>query len=140
MPVYLCQAGADKKDPWRYGIHVYEKPFSMEDFSSPVHDDLALAVASDEPEILNKGLAGRAIRRVRHAEICIVDDVCVAYQRYWLRLRWPGSKGGFAGYIAMQRVDAGAEHPTGTPCCSLRVFCGDPYKYSHFSCRYSYGR
>jgi hypothetical protein len=49
--------------------------------------------------------AGHPIRRVRHAEIVLVDDVCVAYQRYWLRLRWPGHKGGFAGYIAMGSVD-----------------------------------
>lgn len=46
------------------------------------------------------------IRRVRHSEILIVDDVCIQYSRYWLRLRWPGRKGGFAGYIAMGRVDA----------------------------------
>lgn len=44
------------------------------------------------------------IRRVRHAEVVLVDDVCIAYDRYWLRLRWPGTKGGFAGYIAMGRV------------------------------------
>jgi hypothetical protein len=39
------------------------------------------------------------IRRLRHAEIIIVDDVCLLYSRYWLRLRWPGRRGGFAGYI-----------------------------------------
>jgi len=61
------------------------------------------------------------IRRVRHAEIVLVDDVCVAHGRYWLRLRWPGhqqqhsqhSHGSssssntnslFAGYIAMGLV------------------------------------
>lgn len=43
---------------------------------------------------------GVAIRRVRHAEVVLVDDVCIAHGRYWLRLRWPG-KGGFAGYIAL---------------------------------------
>jgi hypothetical protein len=42
-----------------------------------------------------------SVRRVRHAELVLVDDVCIAYNRYWLRLRWPGLKGGFAGYIAM---------------------------------------
>jgi hypothetical protein len=41
------------------------------------------------------------VRRIRHAEIVLADDVCIAYDRYWLRLRWPGSKGGFAGYIDM---------------------------------------
>ena len=47
---------------------------------------------------------GVPIRRVRHAEVVLVDDVCVAYERYWLRLRWPGHSGGFAGYIALGRV------------------------------------
>jgi hypothetical protein len=47
---------------------------------------------------------GHPIRRVRHAEVVLVDDVCVAFERYWLRLRWPGHKGGFAGYIAMGLV------------------------------------
>lgn len=48
---------------------------------------------------------GNPIRRIRHAEIVLVDDVCVAYDRYWLRLRWPGKKGGFAGYIALGKVN-----------------------------------
>jgi hypothetical protein len=47
---------------------------------------------------------GIAIRRVRHAEIVLVDDVCIAFGRYWLRLRWPGQGKGFAGYIAMGLV------------------------------------
>lgn len=49
-------------------------------------------------------LAGMPIRRVRHAEVVLVDDVCVAFGRYWLRLRWPGQGEGFAGYIAMGLV------------------------------------
>jgi hypothetical protein len=47
---------------------------------------------------------GNPIRRVRHSEIVLVDDVCISYGRYWLRIRWPGHKGGFAGYIAMAKV------------------------------------
>ena len=47
---------------------------------------------------------GLPIRRVRHSEVVLVDDVCVAFDRYWLRLRWPGRKGGFAGYIALGKV------------------------------------
>jgi hypothetical protein len=49
--------------------------------------------------------SGLPIRRVRHAEVVLVDDVCVAFDRYWLRLRWPGLKGGFAGYIALGKVN-----------------------------------
>lgn len=51
-----------------------------------------------------RGHSGLPIRRVRHAEVVLVDDVCVAFDRYWLRLRWPGGKGGFAGYIALGKV------------------------------------
>jgi hypothetical protein len=47
---------------------------------------------------------GLPIRRVRHAEVVLVDDVCIAYGRSWLRLRWPGTRGGFAGYIALGKV------------------------------------
>lgn len=52
------------------------------------------------------------IRRVRHAEIVLVDDVCTAHGRYWLRLRWPGRKGGFAGYIAMGLVNTNNNNNT----------------------------
>jgi hypothetical protein len=48
---------------------------------------------------------GTPIRRIRHAEIVLVDDVCIAHGRHWLRLRWPGHKGGFAGYIALGKVN-----------------------------------
>ena len=34
------------------------------------------------------------IRRVRHAEVVLVDQTLVAYGRTWLRLRWPGDQGG----------------------------------------------
>ena len=49
--------------------------------------------------------SGLEIRRIRHAEVVLVDDVCVAFGRHWLRLRWPGHKGGFAGYVALGKVD-----------------------------------
>lgn len=49
---------------------------------------------------------GMPIRRVRHAELILVDEVCSQYGRYWLRLRWPGVQGGFAGYIALGRVNS----------------------------------
>jgi hypothetical protein len=48
---------------------------------------------------------GVPIRRIRHTEVVLVDDVCIAYGRHWLRLRWPGHKGGFAGYIALGKVN-----------------------------------
>jgi len=44
---------------------------------------------------------GVAVRRVRHAEVVLADEVSASYGRYWLRLRWPGPRGGVAGYIAL---------------------------------------
>ena len=31
----------------------------------------------------------------------LVDEVSVHYNKYWLRLRWPGSRAGVAGYIVL---------------------------------------
>ena len=44
------------------------------------------------------------VRRVRHAEVVLVDQCLIAYGRYWLRLRWPGEMGGFGGYVALGKV------------------------------------
>lgn len=87
MPVYLCKPGVWASEPWRHGIQVYSFPFPID----------SKDVQNDEEERPH----GVAIRRVRHAEVVLVDDVCIAYGRYWLRLRWPSGKGGFAGYIAL---------------------------------------
>mmetsp|Transcript_26133 Transcript_26133/g.55042 ORF Transcript_26133/g.55042 Transcript_26133/m.55042 type:complete len:1001 (+) Transcript_26133:31-3033(+) len=45
------------------------------------------------------------VRRVRHAEVVLVDQVLVAFRRYWLRLRWPGEHGGFGGFVALGKVE-----------------------------------
>jgi len=45
------------------------------------------------------------VRRVRHAEVVLVDQCIVAYGRSWLRLRWPGSQGGFGGFVALSKVE-----------------------------------
>lgn len=124
MPVYLCQPGAGHAEPWRHGIQVYATPCPI-DSKTPVHaggggrdlvvanwtpnnntgaenDDSSPETREGTATVTASTLAGGfAVRRVRHAEVVIVDDICIAYDRYWLRLRWPGHKGGFAGYIAM---------------------------------------
>ncbi len=41
------------------------------------------------------------IRQLKHSEVVLVDEVSVHYNKYWLRLRWPGPKGGIAGYIVL---------------------------------------
>ena len=43
----------------------------------------------------------RPVRRVRHAEVVLVDQCLVAFGRTWLRLRWPGERGGCGGYVAL---------------------------------------
>ncbi|KAL7465456.1 hypothetical protein ACHAXS_005787 [Conticribra weissflogii] len=45
------------------------------------------------------------VRRVRHAEVVLVDQVLVAFRRHWLRLRWPGEHGGFGGFVALGEVE-----------------------------------
>ena len=131
MPVYLCQPGTGYTEPWRHGIHVYSAPFPIDknppgtgggrDFivsNSGGGNDLVVANAttgnpSESTPAPASSFSGHPIRRVRHAEIVIVDDVCIAYDRYWLRLRWPGGKGGFAGYIAMGLVSESPSRPKG---------------------------
>ena len=81
MPLYLCQSGLGHAEPWRHGIEVY---------SAPHHKDNTVHM--------------NVIRRIRHAEVVLADDICISHGRYWLRLRWPGHRGGFAGYIAIQDV------------------------------------
>lgn len=86
MPLYLCQPGTGKPEPWRHGVSVYSTP-------SPV-DREGESSAGERP-----------LRRLRHGEIVLVDDVCLAWDRYWLRLRWPGHRGGFAGYLPLEKSD-----------------------------------
>lgn len=90
MPLYLCQPGADKPEPWRHGLSVYSAPFAVDD-------------TSDDEDL---DLKPRPLRRLRHGEIVLVDDVCLAWERYWLRLRWPGNRGGFAGYLPVDKSDS----------------------------------
>jgi len=47
---------------------------------------------------------GHPIRRIRHAEVVLVDQVSIRFGRYWFRLRWPGPRGGVAGFIALGLV------------------------------------
>jgi hypothetical protein len=86
MPVYLCKPGCLASEPWRHGIQVYALPFDIEAHKNE---------ASNKP--LPKPIL---IRRIRHAEVVLVDDVCHVAGNYWLRLQWPGN-GKFAGYIAL---------------------------------------
>ena len=88
-----------------------QAPAQAQAAAASVHRAAAAAAAD--------GAAGGApVRRVRHSEVVLSDEVSVAHGRYWLRLRWPGSRGGVAGYIALGTVadneigtDPGADPP-----------------------------
>lgn len=134
MPVYLCQPGQAASEPWRHGIQVYATPFLMDggrcinnsstsgnaapDVNVPSSlSPMAAAINNNnnmDGAISAAAEVGTPIRRIRHAEVVLVDDVCVAYGRHWLRLRWPGRRhGGFAGYIALGRINDDHDHSKG---------------------------
>lgn len=46
------------------------------------------------------------IRRLRHSEVVLVDEVSVHYNKYWMRLLWPGTRGGVAGYIVLSGTNS----------------------------------
>jgi len=105
MPVYLCQAGKGK------GIQVFRYPWPLDSTTTPSFSDdgdetgLLTGVGNPDrplaPSAVGRATAFQNTRKIRHAELVLVDDVCQAHGRYWLKLRWPGQKGGFAGYVAM---------------------------------------
>jgi len=51
--------------------------------------------------LYNSHHIGRPVRRIKHSELVLVDQALRAYGRTWLRLRWPGEKGGFGGFVAL---------------------------------------
>ena len=96
-------------DSYHYGIQVFAQPFPLSDQDIQYHwnqfrqghtTDLIAAVVmhpSPEDDTTTTFAATTAvvavpspIRRIRHSEMVIIDDVCLAYHRYWLRIRWPG--------------------------------------------------
>jgi hypothetical protein len=56
---------------------------------------------------------GIPIRRVRHSEVVLVDQVSIAHGVYWLRLKWPGSRGGVAGYMDIGNVASVSQESLG---------------------------
>jgi hypothetical protein len=96
MPLYLCLPGKDQPEPWRHGMSVYAAPFPQT--GNTANND------NDTNETDSVPNSRRPLRRLRHGEVVLVDDVCVAYDTFWLRLRWPGRKAGFAGYLPLLDV------------------------------------
>jgi hypothetical protein len=159
MPVYLCLAGAESDEPWKHGIQVFAKPFAVPEpvtttttpttTTSPL--PLDRTVGTSEPIHLvqqqqhhgmtHQDLAAttaiaaagnnHSIRKVMHAQVVLADDVCIAYGRYWVRLRWPGSKGGFAGYIAMHKIPGSPPNDDGLPAATAAAATDVDEKEDH---------
>lgn len=111
MPVYLCQAGTETDDPWRHGLQVFGEPFMIEENDSNNESgeetvtNLIIADWKSPSEVMKVAdVSETPVRRLKHSEVVVADDICIAFERYWLRLKWPGSKGGFAGYVAMGKA------------------------------------
>ena len=90
-------------DSYHYGIQVFAQPFPLSDQDIQYHwnqfrqghtTDLIAAVvmhpSPDDTTFAAAAVVPSPIRRIRHSEMVIIDDVCLAYHRYWLRIRWPG--------------------------------------------------
>lgn len=57
------------------------------------------------PSSNNLPSSGIVIRRIRHSEVVLIDQVTEQYGKLWLRIRWPGVSGSVAGYISLGTVD-----------------------------------
>lgn len=121
MPVYLCKPGWGTAEPWKHGVPVFAHPFPTNDKPTARSDlpsgvDDASSSTNAQSGSANRSFYTRPVpsftaqrqeefcapvRRVRHSEVVLVDEVSVHYNKYWLRLRWPGSRGGVAGYILL---------------------------------------
>ena len=114
--------------------------------SSVDHPSAATVISSP---LESFGGGGTPVRKIRYGEIVLVDDVCVAYGRYWLRLRWPGRRhGGFAGYVALGEVVVDNDgHPkqlaleeTGSTSSAVAVSGSLPGMLSYVGCELWWGR
>ena len=130
MPLYLCRPGTGDIEPWKHGVPVYSKPFrattgeygtSTGSISNEMKEATNIQTQSHDRTSYNMTNRGddtthsddhrdqnlvpntltQPIRKVRHSELVLVDQVSLHFDRYWLRLRWPGSYGGIAGYILL---------------------------------------
>ena len=123
MPIYCCKSGTGTEEPWKHGLPVYAEPFpTQEDDPNIINNndydhatDPAAAQASqnintnrnfytnvDMNQFDSTAQNPEPIRKLKHSEIVLVDEVSCYYDRLWLRLCWPGSRGGVAGYILLK--------------------------------------
>lgn len=65
------------------------------------------------------------VRKLRHAEVVLVDQCLVVYGIYWLRLQWPGEQGGFGGFVALSKVEDALKKSTQNPLRRMRASRGE---------------
>lgn len=123
MPIYCCKSGTGTEEPWKHGLPVYAEPFPTQEEDPNIINnndydhatDPAAAQASqnintnrnfytnvDMNQFDSTAQSPEPIRKLKHSEIVLVDEVSCYYDRLWLRLCWPGSRGGVAGYILLK--------------------------------------
>ena len=95
MPIYLCKPGYHSSEPWKHVIQVYSSPFPKKEEEEEESENAILVLDGEE---------GDVVRRVRHAEIVLVDAIFTKYNRFWLRLVFPGASNQYAGCIPVLDV------------------------------------
>lgn len=79
-------------------------PSSSSTVGTTPHQQTATATNSNQNDTTKKSKT-TPIRRIRHAEVVLVDQCVIAHGRYWLRLKWPGEQEKHGGYVALCRVE-----------------------------------
>jgi len=119
MPVYLCKPGHGSEEPWRLGLQVYNDPFPIPTNDNDIQTNDQQLQSDNNNRNDNNTNLGQSLRRVRHTEVVLVDEVSIWYNRYWLRLRWPGPEGGFAGYIPILDKNVKEQDMKSGPVCPV---------------------
>lgn len=114
MPVYLCKPGTEGEEPWKHVVQVYAEPFPLpsEEEDSDDRGPSSPTIIHRQNSNSNKNArlkdndASIPLRRIRHAELLLVDAIFIQYDRYWLRLVFPGptEQHQYGGCIALGRV------------------------------------
>ncbi|KAK1747280.1 hypothetical protein QTG54_002624 [Skeletonema marinoi] len=95
-------------------------PSSSSTVGTTPHQQTATAAANSNQNDTTKKSKTTPIRRIRHAEVVLVDQCVIAHGRYWLRLKWPGEQEKHGGYVALCRVE-----DVGVPFNKSSVVVGD---------------
>ena len=91
---------------------------SVVDAPTSITDDATkLLSTKKDSHVSPEAIETPTSRRARHAEVLLADSLIHSHGRTWLRLRWPGTHGGFGGFVVLDKnaadsVVMGQEYPT----------------------------